>query len=111
MAHRLSILFLLALGPADEIVGGAVGEILQRLHAVLAHRHHHRGGDALNLGNLVRHAELAALGVAIGFLLLEIFARTRLNLVRRVLIEALDVGNLRQVDKGDFLDRGEAFGD
>ena len=106
----LGILFLLALGPADEVVGGAVGKILQRLDAVLAHRDHHRRGDALDLGNLVGNAELAALGVAIGFLLLEVFARTRLDLVGGVLVETFDVRDLRQVDEGDLLDRGEAFG-
>ena len=39
-------LAVLALGPADQIVGGAAGEILDRLDAALAELDQHRRGDA-----------------------------------------------------------------
>ena len=48
VAHALAVL---ALGPADQVVGGAAGEILDRLDVVLAERHHHLGGDAVDLAH------------------------------------------------------------
>jgi len=107
----LRILFLLAFGPADQFVGGAIGEILDRLDAVLAQSDEHGRGEARHFSQFVGHAKFAALGVALGFLLLQIFAGAVLDFGCRVLVETLDVGDFGKIDERDFLDRGEAFGD
>src|SRR3990172_12787067 len=111
VANGLGILLLLALGPADEVVGRAIGEILERLDAGLAERDQHRRRDPRDLGEIVGDAELAALGVALRLLLLQILARTRLDLACGVLVEALDMSDFGQIDEGDLLDGSEPFAD
>jgi len=56
-------LAVLALAPAGEIVGGAAGEIVHGLDAVLAKRDQHRRGDAGHLLELVVDAKRQELGV------------------------------------------------
>ena len=102
-------LAVLALGPADQVVGGAAGQILDRLDAVLAELHQHRRGDAGHVLERVLDAELLALGVELGLRLGEIFAGARLQFARGVLVEAFDGGDLLLVDHGHLLDRVEAF--
>ena len=92
----LGVLFLLALGPADELVGRAVGKVFDGLDAVFAERDHHRGRDAGNFRKLIGNAKLTTLRVALGFLLLEIFAGAALDLLRRVLVKTFDVRNFRR---------------
>src|SRR3954452_19214689 len=70
----------LAFGPADQIVGGAAGEVVDRLEVVLAELHQHFRGDAGHVLDGVLDAELLALGLDLGLLLLEIFTRTVLKL-------------------------------
>ena len=55
-------------------------------------------------------AQSLALGVLLGLELLEMFARTGLQLGRGLLVEALDRGKLVEIDEGDLLDGGEALG-
>ena len=62
------------------------------------------------ISEVVGDAERLALGVALGLMLLQILARAGLDLLGGVLVEAFDRGDLRRLDEGDFLDRGEAFG-
>ena len=102
-------LAVLAFGPAGEIVGGATGEILDRLDAVLAEPHQHRGGDAGHLLERVLDAEFLALGVELGLDLGEIFAGAGLQFGRGVVVEALDAGDFLGIDHRQFLDRVEAF--
>src|SRR5690606_14998065 len=81
VAHRLAVLVLLALGPADEIVSCAVGKILERLNAVLAQGDHHRGRHTGHLREIVGYAQLPTLRVA--FLLdpIEVLAGAGLDLL------------------------------
>ena len=102
-------LLVMPLAPAGEIVGGAIGQILDRLDAVLAERDQHRRGESRHLQKLVGDAERLALGVELGLEFLEMLAGARLNLVGGVLVEAFDGGNLARLDEGDFLDGGEAL--
>ena len=76
-------LAVLAFLPADQVVDGIAGEILDRLHAVLAERHHHGGGDARDFAQLVGDAEFLALVVMLGLDALEIFAGARLDFAKR----------------------------
>src|SRR6185312_5234391 len=100
---------VLALGPAGQVVGGAAGEILDRLHAALTELDQDRGGDAGNVLHVVLDAEFLALGVELRLLLREVFARALLQLARRVLVEAFDRGDFLFVDEREFLDRAETF--
>src|SRR6185312_574924 len=50
-------LAVLSLGPTDQIVCGAAGEVLDGLHVVLAEGDQHLGGDARDVLEFVCHAE------------------------------------------------------
>ena len=104
-----SALAVLALGPAGQIVGGAAGQVLDRLDAVLAEPDQHRGGHAGDLFELVLDAEFLALGVEFGLDLGEIFARAGLQLACGLLVETLDAGDFLGVHHGEFLHRVKAF--
>ena len=84
------LFILAALGPAGEIIGRAIGEALDGLDVVLAKRNQHRSGDTGHFADLVGDAERLALGVKLGFDLLEMLTGPGLNLGRGVLVEALD---------------------
>src|SRR5690606_16446800 len=110
VAYGLGILFALALDPADEIVGCAVGKVLDGLYTVFAKGYQHRRGDTGHLCEFILDAQLAATGITLAFNSLKVVTGAGLNLVRRVLVEAFDVGNLGKVHIGNLLDRGKAFG-
>ena len=103
-------LAVLALGVAGEIVGRAAGQVLDRLHAVLAKLDQHRRGDARHLAHRILDAQFLALGVKLSLDLRQIVPRPRLQLVRGILVEALDAGEFLGIDVGEFFDRGEALG-
>ena len=103
-------LAVLAFLPADQVVGGIAGEILDRLDAVLAERHQHGGGDAgisRSSSSTPSSLRLASCSASICS---QIFAGARLDLAAvsssKPSIEAISLG----IDIGDFLDAGEAFG-
>src|SRR5690606_6621890 len=100
---------VLALSPAHEIVGSITGEVFYGLHAILAQRDQHGGGDAGNLAQLVLDAQLLAGGVLLGLDFLEIFAGAVLDFSGGVLIETINGGDFGRVDIGNFLDGREAF--
>ena len=102
-------LFFLALVPTSEIVGGAVGQVLDGLHLVLAECDQHRRGKARHFQKLIGDAELLAPGAELGFKLLQTLAATGLYFSGRVLVEAFDRRNLSRLDESHFLDGGEAF--
>src|SRR5262245_8322082 len=77
-------LFVLALAPAGEVVGGAIGQVLDRLDVVLAERDEHRRRDPWDLGKLIGDAERFALGVELRFQFLQMLERARLNFGRGV---------------------------
>src|SRR5882724_1416499 len=54
---------VLALAPAEQVVGDAASQILDRLDAVLAQRHEHPGGGAGNLFEGILDTEILALAV------------------------------------------------
>ena len=58
---------------ADEIVGGAASEVLDRLDAVFAERDHHLRGHAVDLAQIVGNAKLTTLGIHFGLDLFQIF--------------------------------------
>src|SRR5262249_5987839 len=87
-------LAVLALAPADQVVGDAAGQVLDRLEAVLAELHQHLGADAGNLFERILDAQLLARGVELGLFPVQELARARLQLLSRVLVEALDAGEL-----------------
>src|SRR6478752_6425877 len=93
----------LALGPADQIVGGAAGEVLDRLDVVLAEFHQHLRGHAGHVLHGVLDAELLAASLDLGFLLIEIFAGAVLELLRGFLVKALDARELLEVHHREFL--------
>src|SRR5262249_11150974 len=99
----------LAFGPADQIVGGATGEVLDRLDVVLTKLDQHLRGDAGHVLHGVLDAELLAFGLELGFQPLQIFPGAALQLVGGLLVETFDPGELLDVDQRQFLDRGEAF--
>src|SRR5579884_1206371 len=107
--HMLG-LAVLALGPADEIIGGASSKILDRLHAVLAERNQHLCGHARNLFQRVLDTELLPPGIEFRLLPIEIFAGAILQFARRVEIKPLDAGNFLLVHQRQLFDRAEAFG-
>src|SRR3974390_824185 len=106
--HMLG-LAVLAFGPSDKIVRRAAGQILDRLHVVFAERGQHLGGDARNLLQRVLDPELLAAHIELSFLLLEIFARALLQLLRSFEIKSLDAGDFLLVDEREFFDRAEPF--
>ena len=83
---------LLALGPADQIVGGATGEVLDGLDVVLAELDQHLRGHAGHVLQRILDAELLAPGLEFGLELVEIFAGAALQLVRGFLVEPFDAG-------------------
>ena len=77
----------------------------------LAERHQHRLGEIGHFGELVGDAEAAAL-LAGGLLLaLQRFLGAVLQLGGELVVEALDRGQLVELDIGDLLQRAEALGD
>ena len=78
----------------DQLVRGQVGQVVQRLHVLLAERHQHRRRQHLDRRDVVAHAQLDALlgqlGVAAG--------DERLGAADQFLgdrfVEALDRGDL-----------------
>ena len=106
MARRLPVL---AFRPAGEVVRGATGEVLDGLDAVLAEFDQHRHGHAVDLEQAVLDAEFLALGVMLGLDHGEIIARPGLQLLRGLLVEAFDRGDLGLVHMGELLDRAEAL--
>ena len=77
----------------------------------LAQRDQHLLGEVRHLGERVLDAELAALLARGGFAALERFGGAALELGRDVVVEALDRRDFVDLDVGDFLEAGEAFGD
>src|SRR6185312_8183184 len=65
---------------------------------------------AIGVEHRILDAELLSAGVVLGGLLLEVLAGAGLNLLGRVVVEALDRGDLRGLHVGDVLDGGEALG-
>src|SRR5262245_22618413 len=104
--HGLAVL---ALRPADQVVGDGAGQVLDRLDAVLAQMHQHLGGDAGDLLERILDAEFLAFAVEFGLFLVQEFARTGLELAGGLLVEAFDAGKLLIVDHQQFFDRLEAF--
>src|SRR5262245_55571966 len=102
-------LAVLALRPADKIVGGAAGQILHGFHAVLAERNHHFDGDAGYVLQRVLDAQPLALGVELCLLRREVFPRTLLELACGFFIEAFDGSELFLIDHRQFVDRAKAF--
>src|SRR6185295_12108036 len=95
----------------DQLVGGEIGQIVERPDPGLAERHQHLLGEVRNLGEIVRDAELAALLARGGLAPLERFRGAALQLGRDVVVEAFDRGDFLDRDVGDFLEAGEAFGE
>src|SRR5581483_10695130 len=106
--HRLTA--FLALGPADQVVGGAAGEIFDRLDVILAELDQYFRGDAGHVLHGVLDAELLAPGLELAFQPLQIFLGAVLQLVGGVFIETFDAGEFPDIDQRQFLDRREAFG-
>ncbi len=61
------------------------------------------------MAQLVGYAQFATLGIHFGLDLLEVFARTGLNFLGRVFVEAVDRSDFVDVDVSHFLDLREAF--
>src|SRR5579871_3560549 len=101
LAHALAVL---GFEPAAQVVGHQAGEVFQGLHLALAQRHRHRQGHALDF-------QFAAALVIFGRFLFEVFAGARLQLLGRLLAEALDGGDFGRVHIGHVFDGGEALGD
>src|SRR5262249_44107266 len=100
---------ILALAPPDQVVRDAAGQVLDRLDAVLAERHEHLGRGTGNFLEGILDAEVLALGVELGLLLVQELARARLQLLRGFLVEAFDAGEFLLLDQEELLDRLESF--
>ena len=68
-------------------------------------------GEVRKLGQRILDAQLAALLARRGFAALERFGGAALQLAGDLVVEALDRGDFVDLDVGDFLEAGEAFGD
>src|SRR5690606_22406931 len=95
-------LAILALGPADEIVGGTTGEILDGLDVFLAERHQHGGGQALNLVEFVLDTQFLALLVELAVDLGKILDGAVLDLDGGLFVEPLDRGDFFDLDIGEL---------
>src|SRR5581483_9238450 len=71
------LLLVLPLGPAGEVVGGTIRQVLDRPDVVLAESDQHGRGHAWHLGKLVGDAERLAFGIELGLDLLQVLARAR----------------------------------
>ena len=71
----------------------------------LAERHQHRLGEVRQLGQRILDAELAALLAGRGLAALERLGGAALQLGGDVVVEALDRGDLVELDVGDLLER------
>src|SRR5687768_16213312 len=95
----------------DQLVGGEVGQIVERLDAGLAQGHQHLLGEIGHFGQRIVDAHRAAL-LAGGLLLaLQRFLGAALQLGGELLVEALDRAQLLRLDIGYLLERAEALGD
>src|SRR6202048_1209062 len=99
----------LALGPADQIVGGATGEILDRLDVVLAELDQHLRGHAGHRLQSIVHTELLAFVFQLGLELFQVFFRPVLQFVGGFVVKTLDACQFLDVDQREFLDRGKTF--
>src|SRR3984957_9771711 len=99
----------LALGPADQIVGGASRQILDGLDIVLAELHQHLRGHAGHPLQSIVHAELLSFVFELAFELFQILASPALQFVGGFVVETFDAGQFLDVDHRQFLHRGEAF--
>src|SRR6056297_1174954 len=88
---------------ADEIIGCTSGKVLDVLDIVPAQSNQHCRGDAVDLAQFVGNTKLAAFGVVLFLDPLEIFPCAGLDFLRGLLVEALDIGHLVDLDIGDFL--------
>src|SRR6185295_14469391 len=70
----------------------------------------HRRRQAVDRGDVIADAELLALGLELGVAVLDPRLGAALEFARHGLVEALDAGELVELDRGDLLDLGEAFG-
>src|SRR5690606_9227874 len=95
----------------NQLVGGEVRQIVERLDARLAEHDQHFLSEVRDLGQSVIDTQLAALVAEALFLALERLDGAALQLFGQLLVEALDRGQLRQFDVGHFLELGETFGD
>ena len=109
-AAQITGLGRIAVGPANEVVARAIGEILERLDAALAEPDQHRRGQALDLLQFVRDAERLALLIELRLDPGKVGLRARLDFGRGLGVEAFDHRELARLDIGDFLDGAEAFG-
>ena len=109
-AFELLRLAVLAFAPADEVVGGAAGEVLDRLDAVLTEGDHHLRGHTVDLAQLVGYAECFALLVHFSFQALQIFAGALLDFLGGFFVETVDGGDFVEFDISQLLDGGKAFG-
>src|SRR6266851_4920483 len=93
-----------------QLVGSEIGEVVARLHALLAQRHDHRQGEALGRAHVLVDAQLFETRAQLGVALLDIFAGTALQLGGDLLVEALDAGQVFDRGLGDVLDGAITFG-
>ena len=100
-------LAVLALAPADQVVGGAVSKILDRLYFVLAERTSSLvvmpGTSSCGPRPRVRRAALRARPPPF-----EIFARPGLQFAGGLFVEAFDPGDFPFVDLCEIFDRAKA---
>src|SRR5690606_23138729 len=79
---------VLAFDPADEIVTGATGKVLDGLDLLLTQRHQHGGSEAGDLVELVLDAKRLALFVLLALDGRQVFGGAVLDLRRRLVVEA-----------------------
>ena len=93
----------LALGPADQVIGGATGQILDRLDIVLAKLDQHLRGHARHRLQSIIHTEFLTFVFEFALELFQIFARPALQFGRGFVVEALDAGQFLDIDQRQFL--------
>ena len=94
----------------DQLVGGEIRQIVERLHASLAQYHQHRLGQVRQFGQRILDTQFATFRAG-GFLAtVERFLRAALQFLTQFLVETLDIREFRQIDIGHFFQLGEPFG-
>src|SRR5689334_1618308 len=94
---------------AQQVVTGATCKIFQRLDPVFSQFDQHGRRQLFELGDFVFNAQFAASRFERSVLLLYMSESARLEFLRGLLVEALDLRKFVNRDIGNIFDAGEAF--
>ena len=109
-AGIIDCLTILAFTPAGQFVDRIPSEVLDCLDAIFTDSNENSVGHAWQVTKLIRNTQFLTAGIAFFFNTAKIFLSALLNFSCRILIEAIDGGNVVGIHIRDFLDAGKTFG-